>query len=147
MQIFSENRGKNKKNMKKKNIVGLTIGVLIIGFIILKNYDHSIPLYIGLAGNSQFDKIDLTIKIDNKLIFNDTVYYIAVGTYNKVELNIKKGMHAIEVSSRRANINIKKQIMINEDEYIIVEFYGESKFYNDESWFLIETRPNPYSFE
>ena len=58
--------------MKKKVVVIISLLVLVV-LVFKKN---ETDLYIGIASTAQFSSLDFEVKIDDKVVFNDTIYYL-----------------------------------------------------------------------
>jgi hypothetical protein len=106
-------------NIKKKKILLCAIVALFVIFSFIK---RNISIY---AGDFSWDacSIDIQLKIDDKLIFNDSLYshpYIPVILKEK----LKYGFHKINVSSKKANVNQEKTVLLLPNQYIYIEFFS-----------------------
>ena len=128
--------------MKKKVVVIISLLVLVV-LVFKKN---ETDLYIGIASTAQFSSLDFEVKIDDKVVFNDTIYYRPKGYFN-VKERLRIGFHKIEISSIRALLTKKKHVFIFFNQHIVIEFYGKIPLLNDKPFFDVWVRFNPFYYE
>lgn len=110
------------KTRKKAYYAGaLLLIILTIVFFLLAKQNET-TIYIGIANPSE--DIDLTVKIDGKQIFNDTI------AYNPFQMKILKehfkgGVHELYVYSNKANLTEERYIFLLFDQHILIDYYSE----------------------
>jgi hypothetical protein len=130
---------------KKLLITAASLVILLTLFFLIRK--NNVNIYVGNSTSSKFDTgIDIQIKIDDKFVLADTLYYHPFGYINFKE-KLRFGYHTISVSSKKANVNEKKGIFLLFNQFIIVEFYPREYEGEGKSTFRIESLFNPFYYE
>jgi hypothetical protein len=103
----------------KKRILLYTIIALLIIFAFVK---INTKIYVGNYSYNGRVGIDIQLKIDDKLILNDSLYNSPFFPTVLTE-NLKYGFHKIKVSSKRADINQEETVFLLPNQYIHIEFF------------------------
>jgi hypothetical protein len=104
--------------MKKRILLCVIIALLVIFAFIKINTN----IYVGDYSYNTRIGIDVQLKIDDKLILNDS---LKTGLYPTTFLSKKMryGFHKINVSSIIADVNQEKTIFLLPNQFIYVEFF------------------------
>lgn len=127
----------------KKIYIPLALLLVLVLLLIRK---RETDFYIGLTGTSQYDVIDIEVRLNDKLIFDDSVYYHPHG-YRNVGEKLRMGFHKIHVSSEKAAIETEKKIFLILNHHVVIEFYGEMEYIRDRPKFDIRVNSNPFYYE
>ncbi|WP_221659976.1 hypothetical protein [Bacteroides salyersiae] len=104
----------------KKNIAIILFGILlVISFFSIK---VSTNIYVGDYSYSS-RSIDIQLKIDDKLILDDSLYS---SPFFPTILNekLRYGVHKVNVSSKKAGIDQESRVLIFPNQHIFLEFLG-----------------------
>ena len=108
--------------MKKNIVIKLFGGLFIVSFFVLLFMRVNTNIYVwNYSGSST--PIDIQLKIDNKLIFKDSLrsssFFPTI-----ICKKLRYGVHKIDVLSKKADINQKSKILLFPNQYIFVGFSG-----------------------
>lgn len=104
----------------------IAIRTFVILFILLISIFCFIKFNTNIyVGNYSYDpySIDIQLKIDNKLILNDTLvsspFFPVI-----VKEKLRYGFHKVEISSQNANIKQESKLFLLPNQHISIEFLG-----------------------
>ena len=131
------------EKMDKLKKVAIVISALLIAVAVyLFSRKNKIKLYLHIANPSE--NIDLSVKIDNRQIFNDSLHYHPYKA-TIIEENLRLGTHTVSVSSRKAGVRDRRKIFVFFDQYIFVQYYPKDGL--NEKGFDIDNFFKPIYFE
>ncbi|MCS2404938.1 hypothetical protein INE81_02054 [Bacteroides salyersiae] len=108
----------------KKNIVIKLLGTLfIVSFFVLLFMRVNTDIYVWNYSDFSIP-IDIQLKIDDKLIFKDSLRSSSFFPNIIIRMKLRYGVHKIEVLSKKADINQKSKILLLPNQYIFVGFSG-----------------------
>jgi hypothetical protein len=99
---------------------------------------------MGIANPSE--EMDLFVKVDNRILFNDTLTYHPY-KYKIKEERFKAGVYKLLVQSKKEGLLQEKNILILFNQHIVVEFYPKTDDLDGKQIFLIRNRLSPFYFE
>jgi len=107
--------------MSKNKIIKFLF-VLVIAFYLIRLNENEVIFYV-LFGNSEIEKIDVDVLIDDKLVFQDKIENI----YFKVKMvkaKINSGIHELEIRAKEQGIIQKQYLLILFNQHIVIEFFS-----------------------
>jgi hypothetical protein len=114
--------------MKKYIILKIVLVLIIVLIIVFSFIKTSTNIYIG--NYSYYGRsIDIQLKIDDILILNDSLYNNPFGCIN-IKEKLGYGIHKINVSSKKANVNQEKKIFLFFNQYINIEFLDANTLFD-----------------
>lgn len=108
--------------MKKKIYITISICVLIT-IIFLLSVKWNMNIFMESTSPPPYDKIDLKVSFDNKIIFDDTLQRNPFSFPTHIECPMRIGFHTISLSSKKVNMQVKKDVFIFFNHHIAV-YYG-----------------------
>ncbi len=129
--------------MKKKSLILISI-VLSIFLFLFFIAPVNCNIYVGSTSIS--GGVDATISLNNKIIFDDTLYYVPYG-YRNINVNIRQGFNKISISSNKANFHKEEIIFFFLDQFIVIEYYGPVELIRDRPDFSIRKRFGSFKYE
>jgi len=125
----------------------LTGVLLIIGAAILIIYrGKSIDIYIGSIGDTDINGVDIQLKINNKMVWENNIHS-GLNNYAKLHHNLKFGYNAIEVLSKNKNLLIKKNVFVLTNQHIVIEYIPAQNSSKHSEGLGIEIRNGEFRYE
>ncbi|GEM_PF-2606385 len=123
--------------MKRKIIVITSFFIcLIFTFCFLK---MKTDIYIG-DYSSDCCSIDIRLKVDNKLVLDDSLFSSSYKT-TVVKERLRCGFHTVDISSKKAALNQSKTIFLLPNQHVYIEFFSADTLCLEEKLRAYETFP------
>lgn len=134
----------------KKNIVIKLLGTLfIVSFFVLLFMRVNTDIYVWNYSDFSIP-IDIQLKIDDKLIFKDSLRSSSFFPNIIIRMKLRYGVHKINISSKKADIDQENKVFLFPNQYVHIEFFradtlgmGEEALAEYNS--IIETLPGVFS--
>lgn len=91
------------------------------------------------------EDIDLLVKIDDKIVFEDTLAYEPF-KINKLKFNLRGGVYNLLVQSNKAGLSEDKTILILFNQHILVDYYPASNETEEQGSFYIKNSLSPFDY-
>jgi hypothetical protein len=129
--------------MKKKSLLLIAIPSIIF---LLHFFLVSVNCNIYVGSTSISRGIDATISLNNRIIFDDTIYYVPYG-YKNINVNLKQGFNKISIESNKADFQAEQTIFFLIGQFIVIEYYGPVELIRDKPDFTIHKRFGSFYYE
>jgi len=117
--------------MKKKYFLGI---IILIGIIYPVTIEREVTLYLDIANPST--DIDLTIKLDNIEIYNDTLSYDPF-QFKVIKFNIKGVLHNLEVHSNMIELTKSERLIFLFRNHLLIAYYPPTELLEEKANFVI----------
>ena len=107
--------------MKKKSVILVVLILVLFLFCIFYKWDTNI--YMELASDYP-NKIDLQVKIDNSIFFDDTLSVHPLTLPSNFIYPLRMGYHDIEIRSNMLNVKKKERVFVTFNHIINIYAYG-----------------------
>ena len=108
----------------KKNIVIKLLGTLfIVSFFVLLFMRVNTDIYVWNYSDFSIP-IDIQLKIDDKLIFKDSLRSSSFFPNIIIRMKLRYGVHKINISSKKADVNQENIDFLFPNQHIYIEFLG-----------------------
>lgn len=108
----------------KKNIVIKLLGTLfIVSFFVLLFMRVNTDIYVWNYSDFSIP-IDIQLKIDDKLIFKDSLRSSSFFPNIIIRMKLRYGVHKINISSKKADVNQENIGFLFPNQHIYIEFLG-----------------------
>ena len=108
----------------KKNIVTKLLGTLfIVSFFVLLFMRVNTDIYVWNYSDFSIP-IDIQLKIDDKLIFKDSLRSSSFFPNIIIRMKLRYGVHKINISSKKADVNQENIGFLFPNQHIYIEFLG-----------------------
>jgi hypothetical protein len=126
--------------LKKIALIGLIIVTVIICYFLFR--ENKVKIYLLMANPSR--NIDVSVKIDNKTVFNDSLSYHPYKA-EIVEKKLSFGTYKISVGSDKAKITNQRNIFVFFDQNIVIQYSPKDEI--NQNGFSIDNSFTPFYFE
>ena len=126
--------------MKKKRLISLVSVFVVLIFVLIVFYKWNTNIYMELTRDYP-NKIDLQIKIDNNIVFDDSLGVHPLLLPEHITHPIKIGYHDIEIISKDAKLCNEVKLYLFFNQYIKIDIYKK------DNSFFISTGNNPFWYE
>ena len=107
----------------KKNIVIKLLGTLfIVSFFVLLFMRVNTDIYVWNYSDFSIP-IDIQLKIDDKLIFKDSLRSSSFFPNIIIRMKLRYGVHKINISSKKADIDQENKVFLFPNQYVHIEFF------------------------
>ncbi len=131
--------------MKKKNlIVGILILLCISTFIFYRG--KTVSVYIGVANESPLNGVDISLKINNVMVWQNNIHS-GLNNYTALQESFKFGYNTIEVISKNRNLQVKKEVFVSINQYIVIEYFSPRTSLGNKDEILVEIRSGKFYYE
>lgn len=132
--------------MKKKRY-GFIVLIVVTAFLLfLFSTKQNYQMYIGCTGIFPGNGIDVVLRINEKIVFEDTINYHSFN-YSEVNVRLRPGFNRVEVISNGAQIKKEYKIFLLLFQHIIIEFYPPTEFIREHPEITIRTSFNPFYYQ
>jgi hypothetical protein len=108
-----------KKNLIKILLILFTVIILIFLFIKVNT-----KFYIGDYSWGTRYSFDITLKIDDREVLNDSLHFSNPGWPEfEIKEKLRYGLHKISINSNRANVYQEQKIFLLPNQHIYIEFF------------------------
>ena len=125
----------------KKSILG-TIFIIFVIVTSLFAVKWRTPFYLDYYKDDQFNKIDIQIKIDDRIIYNDSLTHTDFPINQCFNHPLRMGYHKLYLSSNMLDIEKEEDIFIIFNQYVSITCVGKSEHSNNRGFNIwIANRP------
>ena len=132
--------------MKKKRILFGAILLLICTSIFIFYQGKTVSVYIGVANESHSNGVDILLKINNVMVWENKIYS-GLNNYTELRERFKYGYNTIEVISKNRNLIIKKVVFVSINQHIVIEYFPPLTNSGTKELISVEIRSGKFYYE
>ena len=132
--------------MKRRTyfITGILLIAAALAYIFYQG--KTVNIYVGSTGENTSGGVDIILKVNSRKVWDGNIS-AGLMNYKKIPERFQWGYNTIEIISKNKKLTVKKEVFIQFNQHIVVEYMPVYKSIRDKATFEIWVRSGSFYYE